>query len=141
MLQVNVELVDAATGAHLWADRFEADCTHLPKAQNKISSRLARTVELELLEAVGQQIEQEKSAHPNVRDLLLLGWAWCYRPTSNHHLQKALEAFQKGKWADARNLLRFLAGDGPSELLLEFMRQHPDGPPPGWDGVIELDKK
>src|SRR5437764_7772649 len=61
LLQVNVELVDAATGAHLWADRFEADCTHLPKAQNKISSRLARTVELELLEAVGQQIEQEKS--------------------------------------------------------------------------------
>lgn len=106
-LQVNVQLVDAATGAHLWADRFEVDCTDLPMAQNKIGSRLARTIELELLEAVGRQIEHENSTYPNVPDLLLLGWAWYYRPTSNQHLHKALKAFQNaleldGESAEAR---------------------------------------
>ena len=55
--------------------------------------------------------------------------------------ESALEAFRAGKWADTKNLLKFLTGDGPSEFLLEFMSRHPDGPPPEWDGVIVMDKK
>ena len=55
--------------------------------------------------------------------------------------KSALEAFRAGKWADTKNLLKFLTGDGPSEFLLEFMSRHPDGPPPEWDGVIVMDKK
>ena len=55
--------------------------------------------------------------------------------------ESALEAFHKGKWADTKNLLKFLTGDGPSEFLMEFMSRHPEGPPPGWDGVIGMEKK
>jgi adenylate cyclase len=55
--------------------------------------------------------------------------------------ESALDAFQKGRWNDTRNLLKFLSGDGPSEFLMEFMNRHPDGPPKDWDGVIVLDKK
>jgi adenylate cyclase len=55
--------------------------------------------------------------------------------------ESALDAFRAGKWADTKNLLKFLTGDGPSEFLIEFMSRHPDGPPPGWDGVIVMDKK
>jgi adenylate cyclase len=55
--------------------------------------------------------------------------------------ESALDAFEKGRWNDTRNLLKFLSGDGPSEFLTEFMNRHPDGPPKDWDGVIVLDKK
>jgi adenylate cyclase len=55
--------------------------------------------------------------------------------------ESALDAFRAGKWADTKNLLKFLTADGPSEFLLEFMSRHPGGPPPGWDGVIVMDKK
>jgi hypothetical protein len=55
--------------------------------------------------------------------------------------ESALDAFRAGKWADTKNLLKFLTGDGPSEFLMEFMNRHPDGPPPGWDGIIGMDKK
>ncbi len=58
-VQVNVQLIDAETGAHLWADRFDTDRTNLAKAQNEITGRLARTLHLELMEAVGRQIERE----------------------------------------------------------------------------------
>jgi adenylate cyclase len=55
--------------------------------------------------------------------------------------ESALEAFQKGRWTDTRNLLKFLTGDGPSEFLVDFMNRHESGPPPGWEGVITMEKK
>ena len=55
--------------------------------------------------------------------------------------ESALDAFQVGRWKDTRDLLRFLTGDGPSEFLMEFVNRYPDGAPPGWSGVIELETK
>ena len=55
--------------------------------------------------------------------------------------ESALDAFQVGRWRDTKDLLRFLTADGPSEFLIEFMNRYPDGPPPGWDGVIGMEKK
>jgi adenylate cyclase len=55
--------------------------------------------------------------------------------------ESAFDAFQTKRWQDARNLLRFLTNDGPSEFLLDFLQHHPDGPPDGWDGIITVEKK
>jgi adenylate cyclase len=55
--------------------------------------------------------------------------------------ESAFDAFTARRWADTRNLLRFLGQDGPSEFLQEFMARHPAGPPAEWDGVIPLEKK
>jgi adenylate cyclase len=55
--------------------------------------------------------------------------------------ESALDAFNVGRWRDTRDLLRFLAQDGPSEFLIDFMNRFPDGPPAGWDGVIGMEKK
>jgi adenylate cyclase len=55
--------------------------------------------------------------------------------------ESAFDAFLANHWPDARNLLRFLTHDGPSDFLLDFLNRHPDGPPEGWDGVIALEKK
>ena len=33
-VQVNVQLIDGETGAHVWADRFETDRQNLAEAQN-----------------------------------------------------------------------------------------------------------
>src|ERR1700736_4481495 len=58
-VQVNVQLIDAENGAHVWADRFDTDRANLTKAQDEITGRLARTLDHQLVEAVGRQIEQE----------------------------------------------------------------------------------
>jgi hypothetical protein len=39
---VNVQLVDAESGGHLWADRFDIDRADLSEAQAEITGRLAR---------------------------------------------------------------------------------------------------
>jgi TolB-like protein len=58
---VNAQLIDAETGAHLWADRFDTDRANLPEVQNEVTSRLARTVDVELVKDVSRRIEQEKT--------------------------------------------------------------------------------
>ena len=49
-VQVNVQLIDAESGAQLWADRLESDRADLVKGQKEITGRLARTLNLELTE-------------------------------------------------------------------------------------------
>ena len=45
-LRVNVQLVDAETGAHLWADRFDKPVADVFDMQDKIVSRLANQLEV-----------------------------------------------------------------------------------------------
>ena len=42
-VRVNAQLIDAQSGAHLWADRFEEDIADLFKLQDQVVARLANT--------------------------------------------------------------------------------------------------
>jgi adenylate cyclase len=58
-VRVNVKLIDAESGAHLWTDRVDFDRTNLAEAQDAITGRLARTLYCELVADIGGRIEQE----------------------------------------------------------------------------------
>jgi adenylate cyclase len=78
-VRVNVQLVDAETGAHLWADRFEEDVADLFKLQDQVVARLFNSLGYELVKA-----EAEKGAHsksPDVIDLTMRGWALAWQTT------------------------------------------------------------
>jgi len=45
-VRVDVQLVDAESGAHVWADRFDTNRTGLSETQDAITSRLARSLNL-----------------------------------------------------------------------------------------------
>src|SRR5262249_36525965 len=47
-MRVNAQLIDAETGAHLWADQFDADRSDLLQMQDEIVIRLARVMQIEL---------------------------------------------------------------------------------------------
>jgi len=93
-VQVNVQLIDAESGAHLWADRFETDLRDLVQAQSEITGRLARTLNSHLVAAAGQRLEEEKKLDPDARDLVLRGRALLTRPLSTAMLRQAFEAFE-----------------------------------------------
>ena len=143
-VQVNVQLIDAESGAHVWADRFDTDRATSPKAQSEITGRLARTLHLELVQDAGRRIEQEKAVDPDARDLVMRGWAWFYRPTPPANRQEAQRAFERALEIDPRSvdarigLARILAAilwptDGaarfnrikrePNNLLLEALER------------------
>jgi adenylate cyclase len=91
-VQVNVQLIDAEAGAHLWADRFDTDRTNLTEAQNEITGRLAKTLNVELYQAASRRIERERATDPDARDLATRAWARVLRgPQSAATLQEALQ--------------------------------------------------
>jgi tetratricopeptide (TPR) repeat protein len=103
-VQVNAQLIDGETGAHVWADRFETDRRDLADAQSQITGRLARTLHLELVRDAARRIEQERSINPDARDLVMRGWAWWYAPRSQAGLREAQAAFEKAPEIDPRSV-------------------------------------
>jgi len=129
-VQVNAQVVDAETGAHVWAERFDTNRQNLPEAQNEITGRLARTLHLELGEAVGRRIEQEKAVDPNARDFVMRGWALFYRPFSVANRREARRAFEQALEIDPRSV------DARIGIALVLATDVGDG----WSTSIEQDK-
>jgi adenylate cyclase len=72
-VRVNAQLVDAESGAHLWADRFEEDVANLFKLQDEVVARLANTMGIELVKAEAEK--GARSKNPDAVDLTMRGWA------------------------------------------------------------------
>ena len=72
-VRVNAQLIDAESGAHLWADRFEEDVADLFKLQDEIVARLANTLGIELVKAEADK--GGRSKNPDAVDLTMRGWA------------------------------------------------------------------
>jgi adenylate cyclase len=102
-VQTNAQLIDAKSGAHVWADRFDASLANLTEVQGEITRRLAWTLNIELLRDANRQIEQENAVNPNARDLVMRGWAWWYRPASKDNRRDALRAFEQALEIDPRS--------------------------------------
>jgi len=102
-VQVNVQLIDATTGAHLWADRFDTERANLAAAQTQITGRLAHMLGVELIWAEERRIEAD-TVSPDARDLIMRGWAWTYKPTSAATVQQAQRSFEQALEIDPRSV-------------------------------------
>jgi TolB-like protein/Flp pilus assembly protein TadD len=94
-VRVNVQLIDAETGGHIWADRFDTDRTNLPEAQDEIIGRLVRSLNLELVRDAGRRIEREQTVHPAARDVVMRGWALWYGPGYPKNAKDVLREFER----------------------------------------------
>ncbi len=72
-VRVNAQLIDAASGAHLWAERFEEDIADLFKLQDQVVARLGNTLGFELVRA--EASKSARSTNPDAIDLTMRGWA------------------------------------------------------------------
>ena len=66
-VRINAQLIDAATGAHLWADRFEEDLADLFKLQDQLVAQLANSTRYELVKA--EAISGSHATNPDAIDL------------------------------------------------------------------------
>ena len=57
-LRVNVQLIDAETGNHLWAERFDKPVVDLFDMQDEIVSRLANALDTQLVVAEARRSER-----------------------------------------------------------------------------------
>jgi len=101
-LRVNVQLVDAETGAHLWADRFDKPIADLFLVQDEIVSRLANTLNAQLIEAEARRAE--RSPHPDSMALYFQGIALLNKWPTSKQVAQAHDFFVKALVLDPDNI-------------------------------------
>ncbi len=101
-LRVNVQLVDAETANHLWAERFDKPVADLFDMQDEIVSRLANTLSSQLIEAEARRAE--RSLHPNSMDLNFQGRAWWHKGPTPKHMSQARSFFERALALDSENV-------------------------------------
>ncbi len=73
-MRVNVQLIDAESGNHLWAERFDKPLADLFDMQDEIGARLAGALNAQLVAAEARRAE--KVPTPDSMELYFQGLAW-----------------------------------------------------------------
>jgi TolB-like protein len=100
--RVNVQLIDAETGNHLWAERFDKPVADLFDMQDEIVSRLANSLDAELVAAEARRAE--RSNHPDAMDWVFQGASWFNKGLTPHNLIRARSFFEKAIALDPENV-------------------------------------
>jgi TolB-like protein len=114
-LRVNVQLIDAETGNHLWAERFEKPVADLFDMQDEIVSRLANTLIAQLIAIEARRAE--RSPNPDARDLCFQGAAWVNRGRTPEHVAQARGFFERALALEPGNV-EALVGIARVNLLI-----------------------
>ncbi len=107
-VRVNAQLIDAETGAHLWADRFDEDIADLFKLQDQIVARLANSLGNELIIAEAQR--DQRIEHPDALDLSMRARAIYLRGDRTKESNIAARALYQQALTIDPNDARALAG-------------------------------
>jgi TolB-like protein len=101
-LRVNVQLIDAETGNHLWAERFDKPVADLFDMQDEMVSRLANTLNSQLIAVEARRAE--RSPHPDATDLCFQGAAWFNMGRTPEHLAQARGFYERALALEPENV-------------------------------------
>ena len=94
-LQVNAQLIDAESGAHVWADRFETDCSDMSAAGGEITGRLLWDLRRNLFAAASRRAARDNRSDGNAETIAIRGWSVFHRPRSATNIQEALQLWER----------------------------------------------
>ncbi len=101
-LRVNVQLIDAENGAHVWAERFDKPVGDLLDMQDEIVARLANQLGTQLIAAEARRAEHVP--HPDSMDLYFQGMACVNKGWIPEHMIQARSFFEGASATDPGNV-------------------------------------
>ena len=113
-MRVNVQLIDAETGNHLWAERFDKPLADLFDMQDEIVARLAGALNAQLVAAEARRAEQ--APNPDSTDLYFQGLARFNKGVTPDNLAGARGFFDRALTADPHNV-EALIGSARADAL------------------------
>jgi TolB-like protein/Tfp pilus assembly protein PilF len=93
-IRVNVQLINALTDAHLWADTFDRKLTDIFAVESEIAKTIADTLQAKLTGSEKTAISKRPTENPEAYELYLKGRHFWNRRTEAD-IRKALEYFQQ----------------------------------------------
>jgi adenylate cyclase len=130
-VRINVSLTDIASGRDVWSDRFDGDRTYLAALQDQITARLARSLNIELIQAESRRSEADRSRNPDAIDFTMRGWAKFYEQQSKIQNVRAKELFDSALRLDPDNVEAMV---GKAQCLAASLNNQ-------WSASVVEDKK
>jgi TolB-like protein/Tfp pilus assembly protein PilF len=101
-MRVNVQLIDAETGNHLWAERFDKPLADLFDMQDEIVARLAGALNPQFVAAEARRAERDTT--PDSTELYFQGLAWFNRGLTPNNMARARSFFSRALAVDPDNV-------------------------------------
>ena len=92
-MRVNAQLIDAQSGAHLWAERFDKPVAELFEMQDEIVARIANQLSAQIVSVEARRAE--RVSNPDLLDYWFRGYDWINRGINPESLEKARECFAR----------------------------------------------
>jgi TolB-like protein/Tfp pilus assembly protein PilF len=111
-VRITAQLIDAATGNHLWADRYDRDLTDIFALQDEITRKVVAAIEPKLLEAEGTRSQNRSPEDLGAWDMLIQANSLFWRLTKEES-QAAIEILKQvverhPLYAPAHSILAFV---------------------------------
>jgi TolB-like protein/Tfp pilus assembly protein PilF len=101
-VRVNAQLIDAQSGGHLWAERFDKPLANLFSMQDDIVASLASQLGAELITTEARRAE--RTPNPDSMDLYFRGMAWFNKGRNPADIERARDFFERALSLDPDNL-------------------------------------
>src|SRR5438094_7805782 len=115
-VRVNVQLINAMTDAHLWAETYDRKLTDIFAVESDIAKTIAETLQAKITRSVKNSIAKAPTANPEAYELYLKG-RFFWNKRSGVDLRRAIEFFNQAIAKDPSYALAY-AGLPDSYLLL-----------------------
>ena len=99
-VRVNVQLIDAETDVHRWAERFDGDTSDLFALQDEITGRIAVALNLELVAMEAAR----PTERPDTLDFILRGRAALLKPVTRDTRAEAIALFEHALALNPRSM-------------------------------------
>ncbi len=106
-VRINAQLIDAETGNHIWAERYDRDIEDIFDLQEEITRNVVASVAPQIEMAEMERIRRVWSTHSSAYDLALRAESWLFdslRMGNPDRLEQAIECAQKSLSQDPRNV-------------------------------------
>ena len=110
-VRITTQLIDASTGNHIWADRYDGDLTDVFALQDEITKKVVAAIEPQLLEAEGIRSQNRSPEDLGAWDMVIQANSLFWRLTKGEGeaaiaiLQRAVERYPN--YAPAHSMLAF----------------------------------
>jgi TolB-like protein/class 3 adenylate cyclase/Flp pilus assembly protein TadD len=96
-VRINAQLIEATTGGHLWAERYDGSLADVFALQDKVTKRIVEALALELMPREARRVGRIGTDNVAAHDAYLLGLSSFYRRTPKDnakaatHFERAIE--------------------------------------------------
>ncbi len=93
-VRINVQLINATTGGHLWAERYDGSLEDVFALQDQVTEQIVAALAVNLTDEEEAQQTRHDTDNPDAHDAYLQGWAH-YRLSTPKDLARAIPFFEE----------------------------------------------